>query len=430
MNYRLLTATLLIACVNLLCEGATPGEASIGIPTSAEVQTRAEHLGYLKKLNEVAADAAAVASTNLRGDARRPNGQNVLESLGIYQSWVGDFDGAIGTFDLLRTKRGFPKLPSIDDAVLQGLQTDDAIKAIVEAAKTRRVVILNEAHHVPMHRAFSMKLARELRKVGFEYFAAETLTNNWPDLLKQGVTTRDGAYISEPVFGEFLRDVMRDGWKPVAYDAFPPVDAAMSPSERSQYRETMQAQNLVNKVLKPHPFAKLFIHVGYSHGDKLASRPAGMPILMGAKLRELGNTEPLSIDQVSFSSHPEPTMEWVSYRSIIAAKNITTPSVLRNTDGTFFLFGVQSGAFDMQVIHPPYGVTGGRSGWLVSIAGRIPVDIPVLLVPKDKPRLIYAFYGDDTNKSAVPVDTVLLQPQQAPPTLMLPKGKFTLEYED
>lgn len=430
MNCRMFHAMLLIACAAQLCAGAASGGVSIEIPTPAEPQTRAEHLGYLKKLNEMAADASANAASNVRGDARRPNGQNILEGLGTYQSWVGDVDGAINTFDLVFAKRRLPRLPSISDAVIHGLQAEDAIKAIVAEAKNRRVVILNEAHHVPMHRAFSMKLARELRKIGFEYFAAETLTNNWPGLLKQGVTNMDGHYISEPVFGEFLRDVMRDGWKPVAYEGLPPADAVLSPSERSQYRETKQAQNLVDKVLKPHPSARLFIHVGYSHGDKLASRPAGMIIPMGAKLSELGNTEPLSIDQASFYSHPEPDMEWTPYRSIIAAKGITTPSMLKKADGTPFLFGVPPGAFDMQVVHPPYGVTGGRAEWLVSIAGRIPVDIPSSLVPGDKPRLIYAFYRDDKNRNAVPIDTVLLLPHQVPPRLMLPNGSFCLEYED
>lgn len=67
-------------------------------------------------------------------------------------------------------------------------------------------------------------------------------------------------------------------------------------------------------------------------------------------------------------------MEWTPYRSIIAAKGITTLSVLQKADGTPFMFGVPPSAFDMQVVPPPYGVTGGRAEWLVSIAGRMPVD--------------------------------------------------------
>jgi len=56
----------------------------------------------------------------------------------------------------------------IEDAI-----AEDAIAAIVREAKNRQVVILNEAHHVPLHRAFAMKLARELRKIGYEYLACE-----------------------------------------------------------------------------------------------------------------------------------------------------------------------------------------------------------------------------------------------------------------
>ena len=103
---------------------------------------------------------------------------------------------------------------------------------------------------------------------------------------------------------------------------------------------------------------------------------------------------------------------------------------MKQADGAPFLIGIADGAFDMQVIHPPYGVVNGRPEWLESIANRTSIEVPKELLTTLKARLIYAFYEQDSGLDAVPVDTVLLQPSQSPPRLMLPSGRFRLEFED
>jgi len=407
---------------------AMPG-ISLETVTLEQARNGPSQLTYLKNLNAAVAEVTAKAAANDRGEMRNAEGANLLEFVGTLQSFVGDFDGAMASFDLRNSKRG-PRLPKISDAAIEGLVADDAIQAIVEQAKTRRVVLINEAHHVPLHRAFTMKLARELRKIGFEYFAAETLTRDGVGALGTKVTKRDGAYIDEPNYAELLRDVGREGWKVVSYEEFAAPEAVLSGLERMQYRETNQARNLVEKVLKPHPSAKLLVHVGYFHLNK---RPGGNSSglkLMGAMLRELGATEPLSIDQTILHSHPDPAMESAAYRQLVNAKAIRVASVLKKTDGAAFMLGVPQGSIDLQVIHPPYGVVDGRPEWLVSIAGRMPMDVPKVLIPTENARLVYAFRAEDRSPDAIPVDSVVLQPKGQPARLMLPPGRFRLEVED
>jgi hypothetical protein len=103
-----------------------------------------------------------------------------------------------------------------------GAEPADAVNAIVEQARNHQVVIVNEAHHVPRHRAFIAELARRLRDEGFSYYAAEGFGPATAELAERGypdLTT--GFYIREPVFGELVREVLELGYKPVGRERRP-----------------------------------------------------------------------------------------------------------------------------------------------------------------------------------------------------------------
>ena len=90
-----------------------------------------------------------------------------LEQLGLARTFVGDVQGGLDALDE-RASRLFARRESKpeDRTRVAAVVAEDAIAAIVREARQRRIVIINESHHVPMHRAFTMALARELRKVG------------------------------------------------------------------------------------------------------------------------------------------------------------------------------------------------------------------------------------------------------------------------
>jgi hypothetical protein len=365
-----------------------------------------------------------------------PPGRNwPLERLATILSILGDVDGAIATFDR-RIPAAQPPLapqqvaqmPQVVDA-----RADNAIHAIVEQARSKRVVLINEAHHVPMHRAFTQKLATELRKIGYSYFAAEAFQADPKGEViltaanKTSVLT--GFYTSDPVFAEFVNAALVEGWKLVPYDAKSSPAFGSDPMESIKQRELKQAQNLVDRIFAKDPNAKVLIHVGYAHLHKLRPGDTRSQALMGEYLHRLTGLEMLHVDQTSFYSHPDRTAEGPLYAGLVEKFPSKEPFVLRSPDGSFpVLMGMQ-GMVDMQVIFPNYAKRNGRPEWLQTLAGRIPRDIPQDLLPKQGKRLIKAFCLGDS-PDTVPADMVLVEAGKPPPRLMLPPGEFRYTYEE
>jgi hypothetical protein len=279
-----------------------------------------------------------------------------------------------------------------------------------------------------MHRAFAMRLARELRKIGFEYLACEAFTRG-VDPNAGVVDQRSGAYLQDPVFAEFIREARRDGWKLVAYEA--DVDASVQGPERIRHREQGQARNLVEQVLARQPHARMFIHVGYGHALKTPQplgQGGGSVLWMAGELKQMTGIDPLTIDQSWTYAHPDPSRELSSYRGALALHDGLEPFVLRKTNGGARLLQLPPGAVDLQVIHPPQALVEGRPAWLASWAQRRPFPIPDAWLPTRGRRLIYAVHLDDPAE-AIPADIVIVEAGKTAPALMLPAGRFRFEFE-
>ncbi|MFG6417320.1 hypothetical protein ACG02S_25845 [Roseateles sp. DC23W] len=279
-----------------------------------------------------------------------------------------------------------------------------------------------------MHRAFSMRLARELRKLGFEYLACEAFTRG-VDPNAGVVDRRSGAYLQDPVFAEFIREARRDGWKLVAYEA--DVDASVQGPERIRQREQRQARNLVEQVLARQPQARIFIHVGYGHALKTPQplgQGGGSVLWMAGELKQMTGIDPLSIDQSWTHAHPDPSRELSSYRPALALHDGSGPFVLRKADGSARLLQLAPGAVDLQVIHPPHSLVNGRPAWLAAWAQRRPFPIPDAWLPAQGRRLIYAVHQGHPAQ-AIPADIVIVEAGKPAPALMLPAGQFRFEFE-
>lgn len=333
---------------------------------------------------------------------------------------------------------GDPPAASSDDEerarkLLASHEPREALAAIVEAARDRQIVIINEAHVMPRHRAFSTRLALELRKLGFEYLAVETLDNRSPDtvasLQARGYpVVEDGYYSKEPVFGDFLRQSLAAGYKMVAYefarytddyDKLDPVDAQIQ-------RENGQAQNIIDSVLAKDPRARIFIHVGHGHVEKGSSEFMGKQIeFMAERLKQKTGIDPLCIQQTR-SSWPRQ----------IKADRPLTDVVLKTFRGESFVMArregagfINSGGVDIEVWHRPETLRRGRPDWLSMGGYRRPKVIPAKLLPKQGRRLLQAFVEGES-PDAVPIDQVLVTAGEPPPVFMLPKGKYRFAYQD
>lgn len=149
-------------------------------PVFAQDRSPDTYMEMLRKA-ETAAPAlpADVASEKLSEESRAmlKRASHQLQTLATTRALVGDTEGAIAAFDLVDLKPdGHRPIKADERKAIEDGTVEDAIQAIVAAASTRRVVLINEAHHVSMHRAFAHKLAIELRKIGYTYFAAELLS--------------------------------------------------------------------------------------------------------------------------------------------------------------------------------------------------------------------------------------------------------------
>jgi len=301
----------------------------------------------------------------------------------------------------------------------------DAIAEIVARAAKTRVVILNEDHGLPRDRAFALEVARALRPLGYSVLAAETFWNTGDQapmvrLAKDGYPIHSsGHYTQEPVFGDFVRQSLAMGYRPVAYEQMESGNGSTSRADSIARREDAQSSHLA-QVLAADPKAKMFIYVGHSHvaeqpiDDRSNAKQSWMATLLKAKT----GIDPLTIDQVTLGQRPSGYNGLA--RRVLAAKTSGRSVVMFDGDRPVVV-GQYAGAVDLQVYHPVTRMVKGRPDWLAAM-GRKPMAIPAGFVPQRGERLVQAFVAGESD-DAIPVDQVLVRAGQDVPALMVPDNK-------
>lgn len=323
-----------------------------------------------------------------------------------------------------------PPLPPPDPAELaayDGAVAEEAIRAIVERARDRRVVIVNEAHDSPRDRAFILKLVEALKPLGFTHFAAETFMNVTPEIAAREMgwlesagypRFRTGTYTVDPMFGYLVRRAMALGYRPVAYEApFRPEDAALTREEQIVAREQAQAENLARALAAAGPEAKFLIHVGYAHATERPLPPDGVK-WMAARLARLTGLDPLTIDQTDVGEVATSLQGRALHAAL--AERVGEGPVIFMKDGAPLAIGRLGEATDLQVVHPLVTAVDGRPDWLRD-TGRIAVTIPARLLPSRGRRLVQAFVAGEA-ADAVPLDQALVTAGQKPPVLYVPES--------
>jgi len=133
---------------------------------------------------------------------------------------------------------------------------DKAIDKIVELAKAKRLVMINENHFYPNHRIFVTNLLKQLKAIGYNYIALEAL-NSDTALNKDNAypTLATGFYTREQHYGNLLRTAKQLGFSFVSYEN---VDG-------SKDREIKQANNLYEKTFAKDKNAKVLVIAGIDH---------------------------------------------------------------------------------------------------------------------------------------------------------------------
>jgi hypothetical protein len=353
-----------------------------------------------------------------------------LTQLALVRSWVGDShgaDAAIAEHNAWRLRYSEPFLERLlnDQAkdLLVRFRVEDAVEAVVREARERQVVIINESRHRSRNRAFTLAVALELRKLGFEYLAVDGLDDG-AGLARRGYpVVGDGYYTREPMYGDLLRQALAAGYRPVAYRH------PYSPGEPGNVREERMAQTLVDRIFKENPRARVLVHASSAQIWKAPLYTSADPDRvrwLAEQLREKTGIDPLCVDQVLAEDRDPQRFRIIVTR--IFADSPLASVVLRDVEQPHSYWRDQD-AIDMQVVHRPERQENGRPDWLALGGRRSPHPIPAKLLPASGRRLVQAFVARES-RDAVPIDQVLVTAGEIPPVLMLPEGRIRYEFED
>lgn len=290
-----------------------------------------------------------------------------------------------------------------------------AIDYIVSEARKHQVVIINEAHHVPYHRFFTMLLLKKLSQHGYNYFGAETL-NLWDSSLTKVnyPTLSSGFYSAESQYGNLIRTALKTGFHVFAYEP--------NGVTNGMQREIEQARN-IEKILKKDPDAKIIIHCGYSH--LLEGEVHVWGKAMAGRLTEYTGIDPLTIDQVELTEHFDKRFENPYYKKF-DYPDFVVP--IHNGKMLPVNFRLENGPSDIFVYHPRTRLKYNRPHWLFNyyshefINAKITISFPVLAK---------AYISTENEKDAVPVDVIEIHSKEDSTALaLIPKTSYKIIVEN
>jgi len=344
----------------------------------------------------------------------------LAQVLAATESELGAYDAAVRQFPMGVTGLNgtFPPAALPDPDTYRAI---DATDGIVELARSRRIVLINEAHHAAQTRLLTLALLPRLRDLGFTHFAAEGIDEHDVELGSRGYPTNaSGIYVREPLYGEIIRTALRLGFVVVPYET-------ANTNADADTREQEQAANLMARVLRAQPAARLFVHAGYAHVHKHQGYLFGADP-MALHLQRMAGTDVLSIDQTMF--RPDlPGREYADYRTLLQQFAILKPSVfMRNSDAA--TWSLEPKFYDVSVILPPADhLVVGRPDWLTLGGAREAVAIDLDVQPEHLPCVLEARYASESDK-AIPADRVLIEQRTGQAVLFLRPGSYRISASD
>lgn len=329
--------------------------------------------------------------------------------------------------------------------VLLGSRPVPAANYILAKAKNARVLMLNERHHLPKHRAFATQLLDGLFVQGYRVLALEMLTESGDSLMIRGYPIfQSGYYFPEPYLGDFVRLAMGKGLKVVGYeanadeiervaDSLFQVEKRLGQSDLDpndpihamNARDHIQAVNL-KKIISENSGSKVLVYCGSGH---IRERKYANWRTLALNLKMMAGLDPLTVDQAQFSNTPLPGIAFAT-----KDKSEPLPTVfLDSVSGKPFVAKeydllakkhIQD-PYDIQVFHPD------SSSWQLVNGYRKVNNLDTLLQPfaNQCPCLLYLWHAYENEKD-VPVAVSEVGYQASNAQLFLPAGTFTLVLHD
>jgi len=344
------------------------------------------------------------------------------DELSQYFAFAGDYQTAMQYLE-----RSYD---SIDDGTrrkvfrmvdgLKNVEHAEAWKYIHFAARSTRVLMINEAHNKPLHSAFVLSLLKDLYKEGYRLLAMEML-NNFSDHELSRLRLHTGYYTSEPVLGELVREALAIGYRLVSYE-----DTVTG--HRPNQRDSIQAANIY-RALQKDTTARMLVLASYTHISEKEGEDGFIPVALAFK--RMSGIDPLTIDQTDMTEEGNFGYGRVLYQAYLQKFSIRSPSIAMVNNVPVNV--INGDLYDISVIHPPTTYQDGRPTWLNLGGLRQPVPIK-----PGSPSVFFvqAYYQDEIaeNKNKpwqlVPADQTYIPGGKRLYLLYLKKGKYVIYFRD
>ncbi len=321
--------------------------------------------------------------------------------------------------------------PAPKDELTADAQMQDALAAIVEASRGRRVVMLNESHSASRHRLFLAKVMRALRPEGFDILTCETFINRRPgeflDVrgMKPGQPFEPSAgyYTYDPVFADTVREALDLGYRLEAHEwRRDQADRNLDGAEAIARREAAQAENLA-AILAAHPSSRVLVYVGFSHLRKMPDSKGNRWLAM--RFQEKTGLDPLSIAQAytgSFGPHgADPPLT-----QAVLPRFAPKASIVVRAGGRSL--GAEIAGADLAVFHPSLPDVEGRPGWMAADPLRQRLVVATPQRPSGEVVIVQAVHAYEPDRT-VPADQHVLAKDERRAVLFLRSGTYRLRIE-
>ena len=327
-------------------------------------------------------------------------------------SFVGEYERALWAFD--QDGGGYPSLSEEQKNYFLSFRPTNAREFILQRAKDEKIVMINEAHHQPMHRVFTTTLLQGLYDQGYRFLGLETLIHEDTLLNERGYPLlASGYYTQEPQFGNLVREALRIG-----YELFPYETQTFTDGKE---REIQQAKN-IRQMIEAHPEGKFLIHCGFDHINE-AEGLTGWEKAMAGRVKEYTGIDPFTINQEILTERYQSDKENPFFKLV---DTLAESSVFVNQAGELFRGGPGDERFDVRLFHPRTAYTGGRPAWLLTPGRRKIYTINPDTICLAYPVLIKAYLAGES-REAVPVDIVEWQNYSDQKALVLSPGEYALD---
>jgi len=304
---------------------------------------------------------------------------------------IGEYTQTLITWD--NDNRSPRKIDSLEFVnFIRSFQPQNALNYISKVADTSQIVIINEAHHQPLHRVFTAQLLIKLYDKGFRYLGLETLDHQDPEINQRKYPIySSGTYSMEPQFGNLIRKAIEIGYILFPYES----------DGNGKNREIGQAINIQNQLSRDSS-GKFLIHCGFAHAAEGEYKSWGKA--MAGRVHEFTGINPLTINQTEFTERSSIKLS----HPFLQQLDISEASVFIDSLGNSFKHQTQPEWFDIMLFHPKTKIESGRPKWIFKNNKRKFI-LNLNQIKIDFPVMVLAFKENEDLKKAIPFDIVHLE---------------------